>query len=160
MRTFMIGADGKSGAALVELAVFAPLLVAMALYTIDLGLLAFSKMEVQYAAQAGAQYAIGQTSYDGPTIASAVTNATKFTAINASSSQFCGCVNPSNWSAGVSQCGATCDQCNGGVSTATCVLGNYVSVTATPTTPYTPLAPFGAAAGTYNLTATSTVRIR
>jgi hypothetical protein len=124
-------------------------------------------MEVQYAAQAGAQNAIGQTNYNPVKIASAVTNATRFTAVTPSSNQFCGCVNPSGWSAGVTTpCGAsaTCDQCNvgagAGVSTSTCVLGSYVSVTATPTTPYTPLVPFGAATGTYNLTATSTVRIR
>jgi Flp pilus assembly protein TadG len=164
---FIVGKDGASGAALVELVVLAPILVAMALYTIDLGLLAFRKMEVQYAAQAGAQYAIGQTSYDATTIASAVTNATKFTAITPSSNQWCGCVNPSNWSAGVTVCTnatAGCDQCNkgagAGVSTSTCVMGNYVSVTATPTTAYTPLAPFGVARGTYNIGATSTVRIR
>src|ERR1700756_5248245 len=95
VRAFMVGAEGASGAALVELAVFAPILVIMTLYTIDLGLLAFRKMEVQYAAQAGAQNAIGQTSYDATTIASAVTNATKFTAITPSSNQWCGCVNPS-----------------------------------------------------------------
>jgi Flp pilus assembly protein TadG len=159
-RSFIVGKDGASGAALVELTVFAPILVAMALYTIDFGMLAFRKMEVQYAAQAGAQFAIGQTGYDATTIATAVTNATRFTAVTPSSSQFCGCVNPSNWAAGVSICAASCDLCNGGVSTATCVIGHYVSVTATPTTPYTPLAPFGVAKGKYNLTATSTVRIR
>jgi hypothetical protein len=75
-----------------------------------------------------------------------------------SPSHFCSCVNPTNWSAPLTPaCAASCDQCNGGVSTPTCVLGNYVSVSATA--PYTPLAPFGVATGT-TLTATSTVRIR
>jgi Flp pilus assembly protein TadG len=165
-RAFLVGARGASGSAAVELALFAPILVAMSLYIIDLGMLAFRKMEVQYAAQAGAQYAIGQTNYNQSAIQSAVTNATTFTSVIASPapSKFCGCIDPSNWSAGVNFCAASCDQCDQGkgpgVSTGTCTMGSYVTANATTTAPYTPLAPFGVATGTYNLTAASTVRIR
>jgi Flp pilus assembly protein TadG len=154
IRALMVGADGLSGAALVEFAVLAPIMVALAVYTIDFGLLALNKMEVQNAAQAGAQYTIGQTSYDSAKIASAVTNATRFTAISPSSSEFCGCPSATT---GVAFCAATCSACT---ACAAGVQGHYVTVTATPTTAYTPLAPFGVMSGTFNLTAKSTVRIR
>jgi Flp pilus assembly protein TadG len=160
LRGLIGGKEGTSGSALVEFTIFGPMLVAMAIYTMDFGLLAVSRMEVQYAAQAGAQWAIGQTNYDASSIASAVTNATTFTSINPSSSQFCGCVDPNNGPAGVNHCAATCDLCNGGVNTNTCVLGNYVKVTATPNTPYKPLIRYGITSATYDLTATATVRIR
>src|SRR6266481_1940161 len=91
VREFMVGADGISGGALVEFTVFMPMLLAMAIYTMDFGLLTYSKMEVQNAAQAGAQYAIVNNGYDSTAISSAVTNATKFTAVTPTSSQFCGC---------------------------------------------------------------------
>ena len=83
IRAFVIGADGTSGSAFVEFAIFCPILVILAIPTMNLGLRIFNKMEVQYAAQAGAQYAIGKVSYDAAAISSAVTNATRFTATNA-----------------------------------------------------------------------------
>jgi Flp pilus assembly protein TadG len=156
IRAFRTTTGETSGSALVEFAVLAPLLVTLAVYTVDFGLLAFSKMEVQNAAQAGAQYAIGKAGYDSTAIASAVTAASRFTTITPSSSQFCGCPTAA---AGVKFCAASCDLC----STGTCasnVQGHYVTVTATPATAYKPLAPFGIASGTFNLTAQSTVRIR
>src|SRR6202008_162280 len=133
IRTLMVGADGISGSALVEFAILVPILVALAVYTIDFGLLVFNKMEVQNAAQAGAQYTIGQVSYDATAISSAVTNATKFTAITPSSSEFCGCPTSTGVNYCAASCGSTCTMC------ATTVQGHYVTVTATPTTAYTPL---------------------
>jgi len=41
----MVGADGISGSALVEFALLVPILVALAIYTIDFGLLVFNKMD-------------------------------------------------------------------------------------------------------------------
>jgi len=155
IRALVVGAEGTSGAVLVQLAILTPLLVTFAVYTIDFGLLAFNKMEVQNAAQAGAQYAIGQVSYDASAISTAVTNATRFTTITPSSSEFCGCPT----STGVNYCAATCGSTTC-TACSTTVQGHYVTVTATPTTAYTPLAPFGVMSGTYNLTAKSTVRIR
>src|SRR4051794_26339260 len=119
----------------------------------DLGLLIYNKMEVQYAAQAGAQYAIGKVSYDAVAISSAVTNATRFTAVTPSSSEFCGCPT----TAGVNFCAATCGACT---TCAASVQGHYVTVTATPVTPYKIFAPFRSMSSTYDLTAKSTVRIR
>jgi Flp pilus assembly protein TadG len=155
VRKLVTGADGESGAALVEFTVFAPMLVAMAIYTMDFGLVSYAKMEVQNAAQAGAQYAVVTNSYDASAISTAVTKATKFTAVTPTSSEFCGCPTAT----AVKYCSASCDTCSAG----TCSLntqGHYVTVTATPTTPFTPLISYGVAATSYDISAKSTVRIR
>jgi Flp pilus assembly protein TadG len=155
IRRFLVGADGVSGAAMVEFTIFAPMLLSISIYTMDFGLLTFSKMEVQNAAQAGIQYAIVNNGYDSTAISSAVTNATKFTAVTPTSSQFCGC--PS--ATAVKFCSASCDTCN----TGTCSLstqGHYVTVTATPTTTYKPLIPYGGIASSIDISAKSTVRIK
>src|SRR5258708_3820910 len=91
IRSFTVGADGISGAAFVELAVCLPLVVALGIYAMDMGLLAYNKMEVQHAAQAGAQYAIVNNSYTASAISSAITNATTFQTVTPSSREFCGC---------------------------------------------------------------------
>ena len=154
IRAFVIGVDGTSGTALVEFAIFCPILIILAIPTMNLGLRILNKMEVQYAAQAGAQYAIGKISYDSTAISSAVTHATRFTAVTPSSSEFCGCPTTTGVKFCTATCGATCTTC------ATTVQGHYVTVTATPTTPYKIFAPFRAMSSTYDLTAKSTVRIR
>jgi Flp pilus assembly protein TadG len=58
IRMFTVGEDGASGAAIVEFTIFAPLLVVASIYTTDFGLYYFNQMEVQNAAQTGAEYAI------------------------------------------------------------------------------------------------------
>jgi len=156
VRRFVALANDASGAAMVEFTLFGPLLVAMAIYTMDYGLITFNRMEVQNAAQAGAQYAVVNNTYDSTAISTAVTGATKFMGgVTATSSQFCGC--PSTTV--VTYCSASCDTCN----TATCsasVQGHYVTVTATPTTTYTPFIRYGLSSNSYTVSATSTVRIR
>ena len=57
-RTLMFGEEGTAGAVLVEATIIVPILVVMSVYAIDFGLLFYNKMEVQNAAQAGAQWAI------------------------------------------------------------------------------------------------------
>jgi Flp pilus assembly protein TadG len=148
-------ARDEIGAALVEFTILAPMLLAAAIYTMDFGLLVFNKMEVQNAAQAGAQYAVANNAYDSTAISTAVTSATKFTAVGATSSQFCGC--PA--AAAVTYCAASCDLCNTGTCAAN-VQGLYVTVTATPTTTYKPLIPYGVVSSSYNISAKSTARLR
>ena len=155
IRRLAVGADGTSGNALVEFAIFAPILLGVAIYTMDWGLIVISKMEVQNAAQAGAQYAIVNSTYDATSISSAVTKATKFTAVTPTSSQFCGC--PST--TGITFCSASCDTCNPGTCSSNSQ-GHYVTVSATPTTPYQTLIPYALVPSGYNLAAQSTVRIR
>lgn len=160
IREFVVGADGISGAVLVEFTILAPMVLAIAIYTMDFGLLIVRKIEVQNAAQAGIQYAIVKNGYDPSdsstvtAISTAVTNATAFTAITPTLKHFCGCP---------STTGIT-DICSPSTS-CTCVNtcsnpGVYVSVTATPTTAYTPLIPYGLLGGSYDTSATSTVRIK
>jgi Flp pilus assembly protein TadG len=145
----------EEGAAMVEFTIFAPMLLAMAIYTMDAGLLVFNKMEVQNAAQAGAQYAVANNSYDAAAISKAVTSATNFTAVTATSSQFCGCPAATL----ITHCAASCDLCDTGTCS-TSVQGLYVTVKATPTTPYTPLIKFGVVSATYDISARSTARLR
>jgi Flp pilus assembly protein TadG len=161
IRNFINGSDGSSGAALVEFAAITPLLVAAALYTIDLGLMAWNRMEVQHAAQAGAQYAISQVSYDQAAIVAAVNGATNYS-VTPQVSQYCGYVASAS---AIIQCDTTttlvCDDpacvllSNAGTDT-----GSYVKVIASKPK-YTVLAPFGITSGkTYDISAEATVRIR
>jgi Flp pilus assembly protein TadG len=154
IRAFVIGPDGTSGSALVEFAIFCPIIVFLAIPTMDLGLLIFNKMEVHYAAQAGAQYAIGKVTYDATAISTAVTNATRFSTVTPSSSQFCGCPSTTGVTFCAATCGPACTAC------AATVQGHYVTVTATPATPYKIFAPFRSMSSTYDLTGRATVRIR
>src|SRR5262245_48597219 len=88
-------AESVQGASAVEFAILAPILVFLLVCTLDLGLGFHSKMQVQNAAQAGAQYAI-VNGFNATAISSAVTATTTLAGITASPapSQFCGC--PSN----------------------------------------------------------------
>jgi Flp pilus assembly protein TadG len=74
---------GNAGVAAIEFAVIAMMLVLMALGTLDLGLGFYRKMQVQNAAQAGAQYAMLHA-FDGSTVGaieSAALNATALTGL-------------------------------------------------------------------------------
>jgi Flp pilus assembly protein TadG len=163
----MVGEEGIAGAALVEFAVLAPMLVVTSIYTIDYGLLFYSKLELQNAAQAGAQWAIANRVYNFLEIQTAGQNAIKrrtalsgtLGPVTITSSQFCGCSENSGGDPIVTQ--LSLGPCN--LATATCprgVVGTYVSVTATPTTTYNSFIPYRLVPRTYSLTSTSTVRIQ
>lgn len=140
---------GTEGAALVEFSLFAPILLPMVVCTMDLGLGIYRNMQVQHAAQAGAQYAIAH-GYDASSISSAVTNATNFAGISASPApnQFCGC--PSDTGVTSVTCPATC--ADGAVA------GIYVTVSAQAT--YTTIVPYPLISSGFALSAQSTVRIQ
>jgi Flp pilus assembly protein TadG len=57
VRDLMVGADATAGVAVVEFALLVPVLAVMLIYIVDLGFYIYRYMEVQHAAQAGAQYA-------------------------------------------------------------------------------------------------------
>ena len=145
-RRFIVATEG---AALVEFSLFAPILLPMIVCTMDFGLGIYRNMQVQHAAQAGAQYAIAH-GYDSSSISSAVTNATDFAGISASPApnQFCGC--PTDTGVTVVTCPATCD---GGV-----VAGIYVTVSAQAT--YNTIVPYPLVGSSFALSAQSTVRIQ
>ena len=172
----MFGADGTAGAALVEATIIVPILVVMSIYVMDFGLLFYSKMEMQNAAQAGAQWAVANRTYNCSDIQVAAQYATKLPAsqITVSSCQFCGCSENSSGNANVtppaacftnSTCTSTstptaCTVAPNSTCNTTGVAGNYVTVYAKPTTTYKSLVPYGLISSTYDTSATTTVRIQ
>jgi len=146
MRRFVVATEG---AALIEFSLFAPILLPMVICTMDLGFGIYRKMQVQHAAQAGAQYAIAH-SWDASSISAAVTNATSFAGVSASPApnKFCGC--PSSTGITSVTCPATCD--DGAVA------GTYVTVSAQAT--YTTIVPYPLVGSSFALSAQSTVRIQ
>jgi Flp pilus assembly protein TadG len=182
---FLVGEDGIAGAALVEFTLFAPLLVIASIYTMDFGLLFYNKMEMQNVAQAGAQWAIANRVYNCSSIWTAAQNATRRSSVNLTTRQFCGCsvdssgnavvttvVTPSNFCTCTPSTGCThtsasdsAAACTSAAPNATCpsgngVQGNYVTVTATPTTTYNSFVPHGLISSTYDISATTTARLQ
>jgi len=160
IRRFLVGEDGTEGAALVEFTIFAPLLVVMSIYTMDFGLYFFNNLEIQNAAQAGAQWAIANRVYNSSDIATAAKNATNFTAVTVTSSQFCGCSEDSSGNPVVTPATPATQTCTASSTCTNGLVGTYVTVSATPTTAYQSFVPYGLVPSTYNLTGTSTVRIQ
>jgi Flp pilus assembly protein TadG len=137
------------GAAAIEFGIMVPLLTLAVVSVIDIGLAVYRKMQVENAAQAGAQYAIAR-GFDSTGVSSAVTSATNSTAITASPQpvQFCGCPT----SSGVSSvsCGTVCA---GGAQA-----GTYARVSAQAT--YYTLIDYQIVAGSYTFSAQSTARLQ
>src|SRR6516165_2344597 len=108
----------------VEFALIAPILVLMAISIADLGFGLYRAMQVQNAAQTGAEYAMAH-GYDSTAISNAVVSGTTFTAIGATPapSQYCGCATNTGVTAAV--CTALCP--SGAVP------GHYVQVSAQAT---------------------------
>jgi Flp pilus assembly protein TadG len=151
LRRFCSGrGDGSSGVAAIEFAVMAPILMVLFLCTVDLGLGFYRKMQVQNAAQAGAQYAV-LNGFKTSGITTAVTSATNYTGITATPapSQSCGCPSTAGLVAAV--CGAIC-----GISGSPA--GTYVAVSAQAT--YTTLFPYPIIPNSFQFAVQSTVRIK
>ena len=85
-------ARGEAGTIAVEAAIILPLLILLMTGLFDLGFLAYEGIQVQAAAEAGAQYA-ARNAWNAAAIADIVTSATGASGITASPvpSQFCGC---------------------------------------------------------------------
>lgn len=138
-----------SGVAAIEFAVMIPLLSLMVVSVSDIGLAVYRKMQVENAAQAGAQYAIVH-GFDTSGISSAVTSATNSTSITASPApvQFCGC--PTSKGLSSVSCGTVC---TGGAQA-----GTYATVSAQAT--YHTLINYQIVAATYTYNAQSTTRLQ
>jgi Flp pilus assembly protein TadG len=139
----------SDGLAAVEFAVIAPVLSLVMICTVDVGLGFYRKMQVQNAAQAGAEYAATH-GFNASAIASAMSAATGLTSVQASPqpAQFCGC--PSTGGVATATCGTNC---TGGAQA-----GTYVAVSAQAD--YTTLIPYPLFPDSYTFTAQSTVRIQ
>ena len=140
---------GEHGAGAVEFAIGATLLAGLLIPLIDLGMGFYQKMQVQDAAQAGAQYALAH-GWNSTAIENAVTSATALSSISASPAPVRNCGCPQGTSVTSSTCGGTCA---GGQS-----VGTYVTVSAQAT--YTPLIPYPVLGQSVALTAQATVWIQ
>lgn len=159
-------ADGDDGIAIVEFTIFAPMLIIMSIYIMDFGLYFFNRLEMQNAAQAGAQWAIATGLYNDAAIKVAAKNAVpahfSSTQISVTTNEFCGC--PSSTGVALYDSKKPSGTCTG---TATCVVGagteaagNYVTVTATTVSQYKSFIPYGLFSTNPDITGTSTVRIQ
>lgn len=140
-----------AGAAAVEFGLAAPILMGLLVPVADLGIAFSQQVQVQQAAQAGAQYAaLYPWHSNSPTeIAKAVTAAgTLPIAATPAPRQICGC--PDGSTIAEASCGSPCSNSE--------VAGYYVLVNAQ--LPYAPPLPYSALGSSVTLTAQSTVRIR
>jgi hypothetical protein len=148
-------AAARGGTSAVELALCLPLVAGMIVPLTDLGMGAYTQMQVVSAAQAGAMYA-AQSGFNSAAITTAVTNATGLGAITATPapSQSCECISGTNITAAVPAGGPPCTQvCASGTA------GTFVTVSAQATYTtlfdYTPIVPH-----TVTLTSQAVIRIK
>lgn len=142
------GLARHSGAnAAIEMALLAPALVLMLVGAADYGTAIYRRMQVQHAAQAGADFAM-RNGFNSAAIVSAVTNATTFTGLAATPApiQSCGCATPGAVTAAI--CGTTCA---GGRPA-----GTYVTVSASGT--YTTVLPYPGMPTSFTFAAASMAR--
>jgi Flp pilus assembly protein TadG len=110
----------SNGSAAMEVGVIFPFFFALVVGTAQYGLAIYQIMEVQYAAQVGADFAL-TNGFDAAAIQTAVTSATAFTAVTAPTpTQACGCASVTGIA--TATCGTPCAD---GTSA-----GTYVTVTA------------------------------
>src|SRR5262249_8459253 len=133
----------------IEFSIIAPVLIAATICTVDLGMVSYRKLQVQDAAQAGAQYAAVH-GFNASSISNAISGATSYSGISASPAptQFCGCASATGIR--ILGCGS---QCPGNIAA-----GTYVTASAQST--YTPIIPYPMIANSFALSAQSTVRIQ
>ncbi len=118
------------GSAAIEVGIIFPFFVTLIVGVTQYGLAMYQAMEVGYAAQVGANYAL-TNGFNAANIQTAVTSATALAAITAPApTQACGCASTTGIASAT--CGATCA---GGGGTA----GVYVTVHSSA--PYSPVLP-------------------
>ena len=142
------GHEGIRGAAAIEFAIVASILIVMAIGVVDVGMGFYRKMQVQNAAQAGAYYAM-RNGFAPSSIANAVTAATAFSGISASPAPrlYCGC--PSNTDIATIDCSSKCPDGS--------IAARYVEVSAQGT--YNTILIYPIFPESFTLTALSTVRL-
>lgn len=135
--------------AVIEMALIAPTLVFLLIGLADYGTAIYNRMQVQHAAQAGADFAM-RNGFNSAAIVAAVTNASGFVGLAATPPpvEGCGCATASAVTPAV--CGSVC----AGGATA----GTYVTVSAEGT--YTTLLSYPGIPSSFTFTATSTARTR
>jgi len=142
-------ARAERGNAAIEFALAAPILLGLLVPVADLGIAFSQQIQVQQAAQAGAQYALLH-GWSSSAITNAVTAATNLPGVSAAPapSQSCGC--PTGTTISAAACASAC--ANGETA------GTYVFVNAQSA--YTPVLPYSVLGSGVTLTAQSTVRVQ
>ena len=149
VRTRLAALLGASdGSVAIEFSIAAPVLAIMFVPMVDIGMAVYQQMQVQDAAQAGAQFAMAH-GWNSSSIQSAVTSATPLSvSASPAPSKSCGC--PDGSSVSAATCGSTCSD---GLQA-----GSYVTVSAQAT--YTPLLPYPLMGSSVTLSAQTTARIQ
>jgi Flp pilus assembly protein TadG len=137
----------SAGATAVEFAMIAPVMILMFICMADLGIGVYTDMQVNNAAQYGAEYALVK-GFDSSAISSAVRSSTSLSSANVSPTQFCGC--PSSSGVVSSSCNSTCSD---GTKA-----GSFAQVAVSDT--YTTMISYPGLPSSFNLTAQSTVRLQ
>jgi hypothetical protein len=150
--TLLRFARNRKGTSAVELALCLPLLAGMVVPLTDIGMGAYTQMQVTNAAQAGAEYA-GVVGFNSANIVSAVTNATSLSGVTASPApaQSCNCVSGTTVgpSLGTPPCAQAC---------ASGKVGTFITVSAQAT--YTTLFDYPGISSPLTITAQSVIRIK
>ncbi len=139
----------RQASAALEMALIAPALVLLLIGLADYGTAIYKRMQVQHAAQAGADFAM-RNGFDGAAITAAVTNATTFAGLTASPTPVEGCGCASVQAVTAALCGSTCA---GGE-----VAGTYITVSAQGT--HATILPYPGIPSSFTFAATSTARTR
>jgi Flp pilus assembly protein TadG len=144
---FLVRAE--RGNAAIEFALATPILLGLLVPVADLGIAFTQQIQVQQAAQAGAQYALLH-GWNSSSISSAVTAATNLPGVSAAPAptQSCGC--PTGTTIAAAACASAC--ANGETA------GTYVFVNAQSA--YNPVLPYSVLGSGVTLTAQATVRIQ
>jgi Flp pilus assembly protein TadG len=148
-RSVALLARAERGNAAIEFAIATPILIGLLVPVADLGMAFSQQLQVQQAAQSGAQYALLH-GYNSTAISNAVTAGTTLSSVTAAPAptQSCGC--PSGTAITAATCASTCS--NGETA------GTYVFVNAQ--SPYTPALPYSVLGSSLTLTAQSAVRVQ
>ena len=138
----------RDGNAAVEFSLAVPVLAIIFVPLVDIGMAVYQKMQVQDAAQAGAQYAMLH-GWNSSAIQTAVTSATALSvSASPAPSKSCGC--PDSSAVTAAACGSTCSDGR--------TAGTYVTVSAQAT--YAPLLPYPLLGSSVTLAAQATARIQ
>ncbi len=135
-RDFLGGRDrGIQGVAAIEFAVITPTLVLALICASDLGLGIYRHMQVQNAAQFGAEYAVAH-GFDASAISAAVSAASNFPSLSVSPppSQFCGC--PTSGGVTIADCASSCPSGSSpGTYVTVSTQGTYKTILSYPSIP-------------------------
>jgi Flp pilus assembly protein TadG len=133
------------GATAVEFALIGPILIAMFMSIVDLGLGLYADTQLATAAQDGAAYAM-QKGYDSAAMTTVAQSSTRLTGLAVTTSQFCGC--PSSTGVTTTACTSTCSD---GLAA-----GTFAQVTANKD--YSTLLSYPGIPSTFHLSEKATVR--